>query len=116
MGEFLNKCPLVQELTLDGYNKKINGIVLKNLTYLMLKFCDSECIVSVLEQESKFSLKTVGIRTDYDVVMECEFPVISKLDKIILPNYDLETINAINKIVKMFPIETEVRFICSNKS
>ena len=118
--EFLNKCPLVQKLTLTGYNKEINLIVLKDLKYLKLNLCCSKCMTSLLKQESESSLRTVDIIQDSDVLMECEFPVISKLDKILVHKYYNETEDMYNqvldKVVKLFPSDAEVRLISSNNS
>jgi hypothetical protein len=116
--EFLNKCPFLQKLTLDGYNKKMNRIVLKDLRYLRLDFCGFKCMTSVLEQVSESSLKTVDILQRSDVLMKCEFPVISKLDKILVHNYGTEDMykQGIDKVVKLFPSDAEVRFISSNNS
>ena len=116
--EFLNRCPLLQKLTLDGYNKKMNRIVLKDLRYLVLDFCGSKCMTSVLEQVSEFSLRTVEITQiqEYDMLMECEFPVISKLDKILVHRFNYDETEGIHKqridnVVKLFPSDAEVRFI-----
>ena len=115
---FLNKCPLLQKLTLDGHNKEMNRIVVKDLNYLRLQGCGSKCITSVLEQVSEGSLKTVDILGRSYVLMECEFPVISKLDKILVHKYYDETEDkhkqVLDKVVKLFPGDAEVRFISSN--
>ena len=116
--DFLNKCPLLQKLTLCAYNKEINGIVLKDLKYLKLENCGAKCMTSLLKQSSEFSLKTVHIKQKSDVLMDCEFPVISKLDKILVHNYDTEDMHkhGIYKVVKLFPSDAEVRLISLNNS
>ena len=54
------------------------------------------------------------------MLKECEFPVISKLDKILVHKHYKETENMykqeINNVVKLFPSDAEVRFIYSNNS
>ena len=118
--DFLNKCPLLQKLTLCGYKKEMNGIVLKDLKYLELNSCSSKCMTSLLKQSSEFSLGTVRIIPRSDVLIKCEFPVISKLDKILVHKYYNETEDmhkqGIDNVVKLFPSGVEVRFLSSNKS
>jgi hypothetical protein len=118
---FLNKCPLLQKLTLGRCNKEINQIVLKDLRYLRLDICGSKCMTSVLEQVSGFSLRTVHIKQRFYVLMECEFPVISKLDKILVHRFNYNETEymlkqEIDNVLKLFPSGVEVRFISSNKS
>ena len=112
---FLNKCPLVQKLTLTGFNIEMTGIVLKDLKYLRLQGCGAKCMASVLEQASKYSLKTVDVRHGSKPIIECEFPVISKLDKLHVHlkhrwNQDTEDDQnqALDNVIKLFPSNIQV--------
>ena len=117
---FLNKCPLLQRLTIHGYHREVKGIILKDLTILNLDMCGAKCMTSILIQSANYSLKTVELKQRSEVIMECEFPVISKLDKILVHKYYNETEHmhkqGIDNIAKLFPSDAEVRFIYSNNS
>ena len=112
---FLNKCPLVQRLTIYGYHMEVNGIILKDLTTLKLKRCRAKFITSILKQSAKYFLKTVELNLSSTVIMECQIPVISTLDKILVHDRAQEKgirkKSALDKIMKLFPSNVEVRLI-----
>ena len=112
---FLNKCPLLQTLTISGYCMDINGLILKDLTTLKLDWCESKCITSILNQSSKYFLKTVDLNLSLKVIMECQFPVISTLDKILVKDSaqgrGIRKKPVLKKIMKLFPSDLEVRLI-----
>ena len=112
---FLNKCPLLQRLTIYGYDREVNGINLKNLTTLELDCCGPKFITSLLKQSAKYSLKTVELKLSSKVIMECQFPVISTLDKILVHDWAQEKgvkkKPAFDKIMKLFLSNVEVRLI-----
>ena len=116
---FLNKCPLVQKLTICGYHSKVNGIILKDLTTLKLDKCGARCMTSILKQSAKYSLKTVELEQRSEVLMECQFPVISSLDKILVKDSaqgrGIRKKRVLKKIKKLFPINVEVRLISQDK-
>ena len=61
---FLNKCPLVQNLTLVGFDEfreEGNSLVLKDLRKLTMKYCLSKCINNVLREASKSSVKSIHL-------------------------------------------------------
>ena len=61
---FLNKCPLVQNLTLVGFDEfreEVNHLVLKDLRKLTMKYCFSKGINNVLREASKSSVKSIHI-------------------------------------------------------
>jgi hypothetical protein len=113
--KFLNKCPLVQRLTIYGYHREVNGIILKDLTTLKLDWCESKCVTSILNQSAKYSLKTVDLNLSSKVIMECQFPVISTLDKILVHDSaqgrGIRKKRVLKKIKKLFPSNIEVRLI-----
>ena len=114
---FLNKCPLVQRLTIYGYHMEVNGIILKDLTTLKLNRCGPKFITSILKQSAKYSLKTVEIKLSSEVIMMsiCQISVISTLDKILVHDWAQEKgvkkKPAFDKIMKLFPSNVEVRLI-----
>jgi hypothetical protein len=112
---FLNKCPLVQKLTICGYHWEVNGIILKDLTTLKLELDQfgSRFINGILKQSVNFSLKTVELKLGSEVIMKCQFPVISTLDKILVHDWAQEKgvkkKPTFDKIMKLFPSNVEVR-------
>ena len=116
---FFNKCRLLQRLTLQGYHREVKGIVLNDLTTLELDQCGAKCITSLLKQSAKYSFKTVELKLRSKVIMECQFPVISTLDKILVHDWAQEKgvkkKPLLDKIMKLFPSNVEVRLISQDK-
>ena len=110
---FLNKCPLVQKLTICGYHWKVNGIILKDLITLKLDEFGARFITSMLKQSAKHFLKTVELKLSSDVIMDCQFPVISTLDKILVHHWAQEKgvkkKPLLDKIMKLFPSNVKVK-------
>ena len=113
--KFFNKCPLVQNLTLNGCGMEVNRIILKDLTTLKLNRCGAKCITSMLKHFAKYSLKTLELKLSSKVIMECQIPVISTLDKILVHDWaqekGIKKKPGLDKIMKMFPSNVEVRLI-----
>ena len=102
---FLNKCPLVQNLTLFGFREELNSLlVLKDLRKLTMKYCFSECSNSMLTQASKSSVKSIHLE-DIDLLDLLEFPVIPELDTIWIEDC---IDNGIAQVSKLFPQNVKV--------
>ena len=60
-------------------------------------------------------MKTVELKLRSKVIMDCQFPVISTLDKILVHHWaqekGIKKKPALDKIMKMFPSNVEVRLI-----
>ena len=109
---FLNKCPLLQSLTLHEYHMEIKGVILNDLTTLELDQCGAKCINSILKQSAKHFLNTVELKLSSKVIMEYQFPLISTLDKILVHHCDqvkgIKNKPVLEKIIKLFPSDVQV--------
>jgi hypothetical protein len=104
-GNLLNKCPKVQNLVINGYDKEIKEFVLKDLNNLGLVRCRPQCTASVLKQASKSSLKTLYF---FYQNSGCEFPVIPELE-VVRIGVGLDSLEY-NEVFKLFPQEAKVIF------
>ena len=107
---FLNKCPFIQNLTLNGFHgfrEEENNLVLKDLRKLTMIYCFSKCTNSVLREASKSSVKSIHL-VCIDLVNrdgELEFPVIPELDTIWIEHcHDI----GIAQVSKLFPQNVKV--------
>ena len=114
--KFLDRCPFVQNLSLHGYQKEVKDVVLRDLMYLELDQCEALCMLSVLNQASKYSLRSVDIIQNADVLIECDFPVCSTMDSVWVVGGVLadgrvskeRQTQALDRVANLFPENTEV--------
>ena len=114
---FLNKCPLIQKLYLDVCEEEFSEIKLIDLTNLELVSCGTKTMESVFNQTFKCSLKTVNITNGAQEILQCNFPVILNLDKVLVDVHyqcwsseDLKK-KALDNVVKLFPDDSKVGLI-----
>jgi hypothetical protein len=101
---FLNKCPLVRNLTLNGIFEEVNSIVLKDLRKIIFHHCSPEFLCSALEQASKFSVKSIHL-VDLGLYQDLEFQEIPELDTLWIENcWGIGSAD----VRKLFPHNTKV--------
>ena len=106
---FLNKCPLVQNLTfkgfmVKGFDEEEDSIDLKNLRKLKIQLCCPSFLCSALEQASKSSVKTIHL-VGLGLYQDLKFPVIPELDAVLLEScYNF----GIREVSKLFPQNVKV--------
>jgi hypothetical protein len=107
--KFLNKCPLIQNLTLNGHKKEVGRIILKDLRKLEFVDCTAGCVTSLLKTVSNSPLK--ALHFSYSGLFG-DMPVISELDSVWLNHAfsyrrnDIET--AVDQLAKLFPTNVQV--------
>jgi hypothetical protein len=126
IGKFLEKCPSIQSLILEKYDRKIKKVLLKNLTNLTLLDCGYDCTESILQLASKAQLITLQLSdlchlpSDlYQEIMHQRYLhpdqtriVIPSLERIHLSSLFLSPSEKANNISTLFPKEHEVYLLC----
>ena len=110
--KFLNKCPLIQNLTLNGHKKEVGRIILKDLRKLEFVDCSAGCVTSLLKTVSNSPLKSLHFSYSG---LSGDMPVIPELDSVWLNHAfsyrrnDIET--AVDQLAKLFPKNVQVNLI-----
>ena len=109
VNKFLKKCPLTQNLTLEGYEKRIKKVELNNLSTLTLSNCGIKCTRSMLKLVAKTKLRNLHLFAAYDLQMP-DLHVISSLDKVSITFGFLLNSEEVDKLTRLFPREEKVLF------
>lgn len=113
--KLLLKCPLLQNLTLEGDYKYHNEIFLTDLKYLKVQGWEEsnfENIIASILKPSKSSVKTLHLKFPLKEIMNCTFTEIPELDTVwIEVHFTQDTVfnsEALNQVLKLFPKNVEV--------